>query len=779
MVNIAKEQEENVDTKPQNLHGLTTDQVNERITKGQVNKVDNKTSKSTIQILVSNIFTFFNILSFSVVIALVIIGATLDSSAFLNIMFFGVVLLNMIIGIIQELRAKYTIDKLRLLSNAKVMVIRDKVQQEILPEEIVLDDILILKNGNQIPTDCIVLDGEGEVNESLLTGESDAIQKAKDSKLLSGSFVTSGILTTQVTAVGEDNYANKLSSHAKTYVRPKSELLKSLRVIIRGVGSVILVLTVVMLARQFAGGLITDAEKADAVTHTAGAVVGMIPAGMVLLTSLALASGAIALSRKKTLVQDLYCIEMLARVDTLCLDKTGTITDGTMKVINIDTRIPEKKLRDIMASMAFALGETNQTGKALIDYFGSKDIFKAASTTQFSSARKAVSVTFKDGKTYHLGAPEFISQSGETFDIEKHIKAGYRVLLLAEEDNPIAVIVLSDTIREDAIETIAWFKENGVDIKVISGDNAQTVSHIASRVGIENADKFISTHELDENQLRVAVNEFTVFGRVSPEQKKILVNELKTVGKTVAMTGDGVNDILALRESDCSIAMGNGSDAARNASHLILLENNFSALPSVVAQGRRVINNVQKSSSLFMFKVMLSIFLSLFAVIFLGGRYIFEPRNLYILEIFVIGLPSFFLALEFNSKPIEGKFINKILKTSAIAAALTVFNIALIALARHIDFFAIGEDEFLTLCILMTTIIGLMLLVKIARPFNLYRLIVLSFVAVAITMMAIFLPSLIGLEGLILEQSVLLIMLSLVSFFTLDYLLNKRKKSPT
>jgi len=760
-------------------NGLTYKEVEERIHLGQVNVTKVKSSKSILEILITNIFTFFNMLSFGVAVLLIFVGVTLDSGAFLNIMFIGVVFLNMMIGIIQELRAKFTIERLKLLSSDNVKIIRDGENQEIAIDQIVIDDIILLQSGNQIPTDCVVLDGDCEVNESLLTGEADSIVKIKNSKLLSGSFVTSGSVMAKVTAVGEDSYASKLTQDAKTYVRPKSELLRSLRLTIRGVSIMILILTIIMVVMQFNSGIVTADEKADAVTHTAGAIVGMIPAGMFLLTSLALASGALALSRKKTLVQELFCIEMLARVDTLCLDKTGTLTDGTMNVVKVeslDEKVKASDIGEIMASMMYALGDNNQTAEAIVKYFGKNEYFKATKKTAFSSQRKFSSVTFDKKEVYTLGAAEFITKDkGVMQKTSKYQKDGYRVLLLNRNDKPYALIVLADNVRDDAPETIQWFKDNQVDVKIISGDNPQTVAHIAKNVGINCVDSFISTHEMNEEELRNAASKYTIFGRVSPEQKKILINELKASGKTVAMTGDGVNDILALREADCSIAMGNGSDAARNASHLILMENNFSALPEVVKEGRRVINNVAKSSSLFMFKVMFSIFIAIFAVIFLRGRYIFEPRNLYILELLVIGFPSFLLALELNSRPIEGNFTRKILITSSLSALVAVVAIGTIALARLLPFFAIGEDEFLTLSILMTTIIGLMLLVKIARPFNRYRLIVLGFVGIAIILVSIFLPNLIGLEGLIIEQVVLLIILSAVSYFILMKVLQYAK----
>jgi len=787
------------------IQGLTAEQVAERIAQGKVNKTTNRTSKSVAQILVGNVFTFFNILSFGVATLLIIVGFTIDSGAFLNIMFLGVVVLNMLIGIIQELRAKFTIERLKLLSNNSVRVIRDGTEKEIDIEEIVLDDVLVLQSGNQIPTDCMVLDGDCEVNESLLTGESDTILKRTDSNLLSGSFITSGIVTAKVTAVGNDSYASKIASEAKTYVRPRSELLRSLQLVIRGVSIVIFILTIVMVVRQFSNGLLTDSEKADAVMHTSGAVVGMIPVGMFLLTSLALASGALALSRKKTLVQELFCIEMLARVDTLCLDKTGTLTDGTMKVVDAvlldnlslssaelaslkqssTSRVKSSNellyLEKIIASVMYALGDTNQTSKALIEKFGKKEYFKVTDKTDFSSERKYSSVTLNEvnGSSkalniYSLGATEFITKEKEVLQkTQLYQKEGHRVLLLNKNDKPFALIVLSDTIREDAHETIKWFKENNVNVRVISGDNPMTVSYIARRVGIDGAESFLSTHEMDEKTLRESASKYTIFGRVTPEQKKILINEMKLQGKTVAMTGDGVNDILALREADCSIAMGNGSDATRNASHLILLENNFSALPEVVKQGRRVINNVAKSSSLFMFKVMFSIFIAIFAIMFLRGRYIFEPRNLYILEWLVIGLPSFFLALELNSKPIEGNFIKKILVSSSISALVAVSAIGIIALARFLPFLAIGDDDFLTLSILMVTIVGVMLLMKIARPFNWYRAIVLGCTLLLTVLVMIFLPGFVGLNSLIEEQIILLITLLLVSYLVLSYLWNK------
>ena len=757
---------------------MTDEQVNERIANGKINRVKKKGTRSVTQILYSNIFTFFNVLSLMVGASLIYIGATIDSRAFLNLMFLIVVILNTLIGILQELRAKVVLERLSLLASGDVSVIRNEVQTILKQEQLVQDDVIFLKSGDQIPVDCVIIDGECQVNESLLTGESKPVAKGVNDEILAGSFISAGTVKAIATKVGMETYANKLRSDAVQYKRPRSELLRSLRIIIRGVGLVIVVLTIALVLAQ-RGGIVTDEQKTTAVTHTAGAVVGMIPGGMFLLTSLALAVGAMRLARKKTLVQELYCIEMLARVNVLCLDKTGTITDGTMRVVEVIPLSPDKQIHDLVSSMMYALGQENQTSSALIEYFGNNQVFKTVKTIPFSSATKMAGVVFIGGKEFYIGAPEVMLPKGSKLlgQVNKYAAQGLRVLCLMQSKEPIAFITIEDTIRKSATETIAWFKENGVALKVISGDNPTTVSTIAKRVGIEGAEKYISINNLSDNELKKTAKTHTVFGRATPEQKKVLVQEFRALGKTVGMTGDGVNDILALKEADCSIAMSGGSSAACNVSHLVLLDNDFASLPAVVAEGRRVINNVGKLSSLFMFKTMLSVFLAIVAVFFMRGYYLFEPRNLYMLEILVIGLPSLLLAMEIDSRPIKGDFIQTVLRNAATYALVAIASLGVLYFLSDMEGLGIGPDEFLTLCILFVTALGLSMLIGIVRPFNQYRSILLGVIIVFIAISLIFFRGIIGLTSLMIEHWLILVVTVFVSSFCASYFLRKNQLS--
>jgi len=752
------------------VKGLSNSEVQERMRLGQVNTVKHKGTKTYIGIFMSNLFTFFNVLVFTVAIFIIIIGITVDSSIFKNILFLIVVVVNILVGIIQEVKAKHTIDKLSLLSASQVKVLRESTILEISKEKIVIDDVMILKSGDQVPVDAQVISGVCSVNESVLTGESNTISKKENDTLLGGSYLTGGNVYSRVTAVGENSYAGSLAIQVKKQTRPRSELLRSLHVIIRILSLVITALTIALLLRQFSDGVLTDYEKGRAVSRTAGAIVGMIPSGMFLLTTLALASGVVNLSKHRTLVQELYSIEMLARVDTLCVDKTGTLTDGSMRVIEViqlNSDNESQIIKDTVSSILFALGDGNETASALENYFGKEEVHKADSIIPFSSETKFSSVTLQKSE-FKLGAPEFLLQkdSVELAKVNELASHGNRIIALTrkeinngkEVDECVALIVLEDNIRADTKETLNWFAQNGIDIKVISGDNPLTISAIIKKLGLENVE---------------------IYGRAKPEDKVNIVKNLKKNGKTVAMVGDGVNDILALREADCSIAMSSGSDAARNISHLVLLDNNFSALPHVITEGRRVINNTRRTSSLFMFKVFLSIFLAIYAVIFTGGVFLFEPRNLYLLEFAIIGVPTFALALEATKGVIQGNFIKSMLYPALIAAGIAILNIAIISLVKNLSWFGIGTEEYLTLCILATTLTGFLMLVKMCLPFTRFRLIVLA--SVSITLFGAFFVArgLLGLSGLIGEQFLLLLIIFVISFLVLRTIHNLFLKKQT
>lgn len=728
---------------PSHANGLTNEQVADRVAYGQTNYTKRGSTKTVRRIFLTNTVTFFNLLCFTVAGFLVFVGMTMTAAAFFDLFFLVILLFNISIGIFQELKAKYIIEKLSLVAQARVSVIRNGEQVKISADDVVLDDVIVLANGQQIPADSIVLDGVIEVNESLLTGESNPIQKNKGDKIFAGSFAVSGVCSARVDKVGPRNYIQTIARGATRYVRPKSELLMSLRRIIMTVGIIIVPITTLLILSQLSQPdvLISDAERVGRIIRTsAGAIIGMIPMGMFLLTSLALAVGVINLSKSNTLVQELYCIEMLARVDTLCLDKTGTITDGSMKVCDVVEirNTTQYTIREIIASMLWALNENNQTAIALGNHFDRSGILKAVKTLPFSSSRKLSAVSFENEGTYIIGAPEFVlKENHDKVDekVARYASQGYRVLLLARANGiikdgdipdsvkPVAIITIQDHIRKEAPDTIKWFKELGVDIRVISGDNPITVSEVARRAGIVNAEKYISLEGMSPNEVRAAVNEYTVFGRVSPEQKLILVKELKNKGRTVAMTGDGVNDILALREADCSIAMATGSEAARNVSHLVLLDSNFASMPKVVMEGRRVVNNVQKSSSLYLFKTILAFMLIIFGIM-AGTGYFFNTSDLFMLEWFVIGIPSFFLALEINNQVIKGTFILNILKNAFAGAIVAVSGIVFLYLmsTEVLNVFTtVDWDTFIAMSIFIVVGSGFMVLYRLVKPLNVYR----------------------------------------------------------
>ncbi len=710
---------------PQSKVGLTTEQVLERKEQGLVNIVNSKNTKTYKSIIFGNLFTFFNLLCCLVAAALISVGAIGDC------FFMIIVLANTGIGIIQEIKAKKTIEKISLVSSPTAIVVRDKLESKIPVNDIVLDDIVLFQTGKQICADSVVLEGSVEVNESLLTGESVAVKKNKGDTLYSGSFVVGGKCYARVDKIGNDTYTAKLAAQAKQYRKPKSELMGTLNTIIFVIGIVIVPLSILMFFNNYE---LLDNSIPPTIKQTAGSVIGMIPSGMFLLTSMALAVGVIKLAKKRTLVQDLYSIEMLARTDVLCLDKTGTITDGTMKVNNVIQIKTDLKhtLDHLIGSMLTALDDNNQTSRALITHFGYSKDLTSTYVLPFNSTRKMSGVTFSNGETYVFGAPEYVLKT-KNAQVDSLVKTyaskGFRVLLFAKCDGslkddkipskrePIAIVVIEDHIREDAAETIQWFKDNNVDIKIISGDNPITVSEVSRRVGVDNADKYISLEGLSQQQVIDAADHYTIFGRVSPEQKCILVKALKAKGHKVAMTGDGVNDILALKEADCSVAMASGSEATRLVSNLVLLDSNFSSMPSVVAEGRRVINNIQKSSSLFLMKTIYTILLSIFCLI-VKTDYPFSTRQVMLLEILVIGIPSFFLALQPNNEKIKGKFISNLLSKSLPGALILFINV----IACYLFDLTLGTDgQFQTMASLSITFVGLLVLFKLCKPFDVFR----------------------------------------------------------
>ncbi len=711
--------------------GLNDDQVKRRIENKLVNQASQKYSKTYLNILVNNTCTFFNLLGLIVFLALIYIKAPLA-----NFVFALVFLANMGIGIIQEIRAKKCIDRLSIVALKCVTVIRNGIEVEIPSKDIVLDDIIKLNIGDQIPTDCLLLEGNVEVNEALLTGESDPVKKNPGEYMLAGSFITCGSCVIRAIKVGKDNYVEKLTAKAKKYKKPKSELMDALKFFIKVIGFIIVPIATLYFIKSY---VIANVSVNESILKTSTLVIGMIPSGMFLLTSLALAIGIIKLARHNTLVQDLYSLEMLARVDTICFDKTGTITDGNMTVCDI---IPLNKFEnyssnDIIANMLNTLKDNNQTAVALYNYFGHSDALTAKAFLPFNSVRKLSAVTFDNVGTFAFGAPEFVLNKKQYSlikdDINSYASKGYRVLVLAgtknkiENDNlptdftPISLITIVDNIRADAIDTIKWFKDNDVAVKVISGDNPITVAEVSKRVGIPNADKFISLEGLTDEEVFKCANDYTVFGRVTPEQKAILIKALKSAGHVTAMTGDGVNDILALKEADCAISVAAGSEAAKNISHLVLLDNNFNSMPQIVYEGRRVINNIQSSASLYLMKTFFTMLVAITTFILPYIKtYPFELSQMNILEIFIIGVPSFMLSMQANDERLKGKFISYVINKSLPSSLLMFLSIALIEIFK-VTLGTFPNEIYTTMQVLALTNAGTISLFVICKPLNKYR----------------------------------------------------------
>jgi len=758
--------------------GLSARQVEERIKKGYVNTTVKKYSKTYRSIFIDNICTSFNLLCLIAAIALLLARAQPN-----KFLFAPIFLCNIVIGIVQEIRAKRKIDKLSILTSPLALVMREGKRQEIPSDQIVLDDVLILTSGQQVPADCFVLDGHAEANESLLTGESVPIKKSEGDLLYAGSFISSGQISVRVDKLGNNTYISKLTARAKQYKRPNSEIMNSIGLFIKVIGAIIIPLAIFIFLTNYQNieqsteGLAGDhgffyklfngdPVISETIQKTASVVIGMIPSGLILLTTVALSVGMIRLAKYNTLVQDMYSLEMLARVNVLCLDKTGTITDGRMKVSDciLLNNTTEYSIDDIVGSMQATLNDNNQTSIALHERFGYSSALQPITALPFSSARKLSAVTFDEVGTFALGAPEFVLKPMPA-RVEKIVKQyaqmGMRVLVLAHSPSGIqgdkvpaalravAIITLTDNIRPDAIETIKWFKENDVEVKVISGDNPVTVSEVARRAGIQNASRFISLEGLSRIEVENAANEYTVFGRVTPEQKAILIRAIKKNGHTVAMTGDGVNDILAMKESDCAISVASGSEAARNVSNLVLQDNNFGSMPKIVNEGRRVINNIKNSSSLYIMKTLLTLILAVVCIL-LHSEYFFTTNNMLMFEFFVAALPSFVLSLQPNTDRVKGKFIPYVL-SRAIPGALTMALGILILYFLHktslseslglID--SNGRDtlEYQALMMLALTFSGLVMLYRICQPFNVVRT-VLFVIALSLCLLVISIPEL-------------------------------------
>lgn len=723
-----------------NITGLTDEEVRQRVEEGLTNRADISTDKTTKEIVISNVFTYFNLIFLVITILLIMVGS------FRNLTFLPIIIGNTVIGIVQEIRAKKTLEKMSLLNAPHADVIRNGSVKQISTEELVKDDVILLTAGKQICADAVVISGNIQVNESLLTGEADEVEKTEGSTLMSGSFVVSGECYARLEKVGNESYISKLSLEAKSMGgKEQSEMIRSINLIVKWVGIVIIPIGLILFWQSH---FVNGESITKSVTSTVAAIIGMIPEGLYLLTTVALALSTMKLARKKVLLHDMKSIETLARVDVLCVDKTGTITEPDMKLKEIflcknsgadgtQTALTLDELKSLILDYANASVDNNATMLALKAYAAdaltnnTSALHRTAVSQQaFSSSLKYGSVTFSDG-TYLLGAPEFIMH--EDFarieeEIIPYADKGDRVLLFARYDGenvengidgsvtPLGFVALANPIRENAVKTFEYFKSQGVAIKVISGDNPRTVSRIAIQAGIESAESFVDAATLDtEDKIADAVNKYTVFGRVTPKQKKQLVKALQAKGHTVAMTGDGVNDILAMKDADCSVAMASGSEAAAQAAQVVLLDSDFAHMPDVVYEGRRVVNNIQRSASLFLVKNIFSLLLSLFSVI-LMVTYPLEPAQVSLISMFTIGVPGFLLALEQNKDRIKGHFITNVM-LKALPGGLTDV-IAVGALVVCGEVFCISDASIGTIATLVLSVVGFMILFKISEPLN-------------------------------------------------------------
>ena len=730
----------NKDSYSINITGLTDEEVRQRVEEGLTNRADISTDKTTKEIVISNVFTYFNLIFLVITILLIMVGS------FRNLTFLPIIIGNTVIGIVQEIRAKKTLEKMSLLNAPRADVIRNGSVKQISTEELVKDDVILLTAGKQICADAVVISGNIQVNESLLTGEADEVEKTEGSTLMSGSFVVSGECYARLEKVGNESYISKLSLEAKSMGgKEQSEMIRSINLIVKWVGIVIIPIGLILFWQSH---FVNGESITKSVTSTVAAIIGMIPEGLYLLTTVALALSTMKLARKKVLLHDMKSIETLARVDVLCVDKTGTITEPDMKLKEIflcknsgadgtQTALTLDELKSLILDYANASVDNNATMLALKAYAAdaltnnTSALHRTAVSQQaFSSSLKYGSVTFSDG-TYLLGAPEFIMH--EDFarieeEIIPYADKGDRVLLFARYDGenvengingsvtPLGFVALANPIRENAVKTFEYFKSQGVAIKVISGDNPRTVSRIAIQAGIESAESFVDAATLDtEDKIADAVNKYTVFGRVTPKQKKQLVKALQAKEHTVAMTGDGVNDILAMKDADCSVAMASGSEAAAQAAQVVLLDSDFAHMPDVVYEGRRVVNNIQRSASLFLVKNIFSLLLSLFSVI-LMVTYPLEPAQVSLISMFTIGVPGFLLALEQNKDRIKGHFITNVM-LKALPGGLTDV-IAVGALVVCGEVFCISDASIGTIATLVLSVVGFMILFKISEPLN-------------------------------------------------------------
>lgn len=749
--------------------GLSAAEVAERTARGEVNVDAGVRTRSVRQIVRENTLTLFNAINVILAVFVLITGS------YKNMLFMVVIVCNTLIGIVQEIRSKRTTDRLSIVASSKASVLRDGALVELPLDALVRDDIIELGRGDQIPADSVVVKGSCDVNESLLTGESTLVKKRPGDELMSGSYLNAGTVRARVVHVGAENYAAKISAEAKQHKAVNSEIMNSLNSIIKFVSFIILPLGALLFARQH---FLTGTETNEAILSTVSALVGMIPEGLILLTSTVLAVAVVRLAKSRVLVQQLYCIETLARVDTLCLDKTGTITTGKMEVAAVCPvpGVPQTMVDMAFASIARADEDPNDTAQAIVEHFAGADaaVLHASRVVPFSSDKKWSGAVFDDGSAYVMGAGQFIlgDALSAVADQQNELAADARVLLLAQVDGfdeegdivgapkPLGFIAIHDQIRATAAQTVRYFKEQGVDLKVISGDDPRTVSGIAAKVGVPRAEDYVdATTLVTDDDIAAAIERYSVFGRVKPEQKKAFVVALQAKGHIVAMTGDGVNDTLALKQADCSVAMAAGSDAARNVAQLVLVDNDFAAMPKVVAEGRRSINNLQRSASLFLVKTLLSMTLAV-VFVFLPWQYPFQPIQMTLISAFTIGLPSFVLALEPNKDRIKGRFLENVIVKSIPGAVCAVLTILIVNVVGY-NVLRIDYEHVSTLCVLLTAWIGALLIIRLSVPFTPIRAALLVVVAGGTVLGATLLHSLFGIEPFTFGMTVLFAILAL------------------
>ena len=752
------------------FNGLTVAEVNARIEAGKINIADDSSDRTTGKIIRDNLLTYFNLIFLVITVLLCIAGA------FRDLTFLPIIIGNILIGIVQELRAKKTLDKMKILNAGHAVVIRDGKRQKVTAEELVIDDLVWLSSGDAICADSVVVSGEITVNESMLTGEADGIVKKENEELLSGSFVVSGEGYARLTRVGNDSYISKLTNEAKALKKgEESEMIRSINMFVKVIGIIIIPMSVILFVQAF---VFRNASFRTSITSMVASIIGLIPEGLYLLTTLALAVSMMKLAKDKVLLHDMKSIESLARVDVLCVDKTGTITKPEMTVTEIVSC--DDSMNEVFTDYVMSSIDNNATAVALKKYLNDNNVMNGKRTASkvypFNSTVKYGAMAF-NGDYYVLGAPEFIIKTGFNNlkdDISQYTTKGYRVIVLAKAESltrdgvidgeilPLGFVVLANEIRDNAVETFTYFKEQGVAIKVISGDNPATVSEVARQAGIENAEKYVDASTLTDNMMiSEAIAKYTVFGRVTPKQKQQFVKALKMQGHTVAMTGDGVNDILALKDADCSVAMASGSEATAQAAQIVLLDSDFSRMPEIVLEGRRVVNNVQRSASLFLVKNIFSLLLTIFSTVLMIS-YPLMPSQVSLISMFTIGIPGFLLALEPNKSRIKGHFLGNVLLKALPAGLTDFFAVSALVICGHV--FNIPSTDIATASTLLIAVVGFMIMIKISHPFNKFKYGILALNIFGLIFCGLFLDSLFAMS----DMSNICILLTIVFGFAAE-----------